>query len=66
MSDPIPPRLSGEGKFQELEELLFTGTLQMFDRSEVGSAIDIVKLYLNVLSTGDLERKEETFQRVAK
>ena len=59
-------RLQAQGKYVELEILLYEGSLTLFGGGEIGGGVDLAKLFVQVLSSGELVGKEERFQKVAK
>ena len=61
-------RFSTQSKFQDAENLLYEGALQLFKRNQISSGTDLSKLYIEVLEKRSLRTDtelEDAFQRVA-
>ena len=55
----------GQRKFDELEGLLYEGSMLLFEKGEFGSGVDLAKLYLEVLQKAEVQPSEDVFKKVA-
>ena len=54
-------RLQHPDKYLELECLLYDGAVLLFDKGQVGSGVDLVKCFLDVLNKAENIQPEEKY-----
>ena len=60
-------RYSGQSKFEDAENLLYEGAVELFKRNQISSGSDLSKLYIEVLGKREQrtpEELEKAFQRI--